>query len=101
MVGHESVFECSTNFTGDIVWYYSAPATSSLELVSAGKGVHKYFAKRYAVDNNDKHFNLKIQSNQPLDAGTYRCQDAVTKASAELVLIGTIVCYLNILIFVF
>ena len=93
-VGSQCASHCRTSSeTEGILWYLIAPGTTVPQQVYSGKHVSANFVLTHSISSSPNapgQFDLLINSVQPNHAGTYVCEEASSRSSAEfnLVVLG-------------
>ena len=83
-----------------IFWYFSASGSTdissdSTSLIVDDCDVEQSYQPVYHTESMATGCNLIINSTRLADAGTYLCYDLPDSAAAELVVLGTSLCYAN------
>ena len=93
VAGEGCVLQCGNNDIQkrDMRWLYSAPGTMTQQVVYSGYSISSAFLPTRSVSKEiDGRCDFVISLAQKVDAGTYYCEDPVSKrlASSDLIILG-------------
>ena len=90
--GTKSNFQCGTDTQNrNMRWWFFKAGSNTSVVVHSGFSISDMFRQRFSVDKRvDGRCDLIIDSTQIPDAGTYMCEEPVTRrtSSADLTVLG-------------